>query len=664
VVASIVLLLTLAGFAVSSVASAHAAAFECEPVQAANEIPAPPPIWKLSGRPPSAAEVAYEAKISPLCASGYVPVPTPNGPAAPLQTPNESLRTGQLSLSLGTLSSTERRAAVPPAYNGEKCQLGGCYWHVADQVLKSAVGMEYATTVAEPHVSTYVYAHSIDQLGVSAGGTGHIKNTIEAGLDVDPGLFGSSKPHFFIYLNDNEYAGPPDCYDCDYHPYGEPKLAPGGEVPTGTTQIKIGVEFWGGDWWIWAGTQWIAYVEPGFWPGDDFTKGELEQNFGEVFDNESIPTSQMGNGQFGSSSAATPMTAPLIMLTEDQEETTSLAKELVTDSALYSLGAINGARTEWHFGGPGDPAPPTATTEAAQNTTQTESTLHGAVNPYGSSTEYYFQYGETSSYGQSTSEVPAGEGTTSVAASAGINRLEAGKTYHYRVVAHNSWGTSYGSDETLTTLGADIVSEEPEGNGACRYMVGMPESNGHEFGWYASNVKGVTCTKLTALGRTGSSGRNNIVSVESEGDGADRYVVGLPASNGHEFTWEATNLKGMTPPEAMAVGELTNSGRADIVSVEPEGDGACRYMVGIPASNGHEFSWEATNLKGMTCTKQIAIGRTRSPGQGNVVSVEPEGDGADRYVVGMPESDGHEFGWYATNLKGMTAAEAITVGGL
>jgi len=172
-------------------------AFTCGPATAANEIPAPPPIWELSGKPPSAEEVAYADATKPLCPTGQVPSPIASGSAAPLLTPTSG------GVGIGELGATSERRAVPPAYSGKRCYTegpwkGGCYWYVENEVKKNAIGMEYITNVSEPRVSSFPGAHSIDQLNLGAGGPGDDHNTIEAGIDVAPEMFGGSqKPHFF-----------------------------------------------------------------------------------------------------------------------------------------------------------------------------------------------------------------------------------------------------------------------------------------------------------------------------------------------------------------------------------------------------------------------------------------------------------------------------------
>ena len=45
------------------------------------------------------------------------------------------------------------------------------------------------------------------------------------------------------------------------------------------------------------------------------------------------------------------------------------------------------------------PSPPTATTGTASNQAQSSATVSGTVNPNGTDTSYFFQYGTTTAYG-------------------------------------------------------------------------------------------------------------------------------------------------------------------------------------------------------------------------------------------------------------------------
>jgi glutamine amidotransferase-like uncharacterized protein len=94
---------------------------------------------------------------------------------------------------------------------------------------------------------------------------------------------------------------------------------------------------------------------------------------------------------------------------------------------------------------------PSVATGSASSVTCNSATLNGTVNPQGLSTSYFFEYGTTASYGSATTEMDVGSGTEEVSASAGVTGLNEQTTYHFRLVATNSGGTSYGDDATFTT---------------------------------------------------------------------------------------------------------------------------------------------------------------------------------------------------------------------
>ena len=119
----------------------------------------------------------------------------------------------------------------------------------------------------------------------------------------------------------------------------------------------------------------------------------------------------------------------------------SLAVLVVMAAALPALAA--------------DPLAPVVTTGAAGGIGAKTATLNGMLNPSGVSTIYWFEYGTTTSYGLQTGTHGAGSGTSARPVSAHIFGLVAGTTYHYRLVAQNSAGTTDGQDQTFTTSAAN-----------------------------------------------------------------------------------------------------------------------------------------------------------------------------------------------------------------
>ena len=77
--------------------------------------------------------------------------------------------------------------------------------------------------------------------------------------------------------------------------------------------------------------------------------------------------------------------------------------------------------------------------------------LTGTVTPNGVATTYRFQWGSNTSYGSSVDAVSAGSGTSAVPVRADVSGLTANAWVHYRLVATNAAGTSYGPDRSFRT---------------------------------------------------------------------------------------------------------------------------------------------------------------------------------------------------------------------
>jgi uncharacterized delta-60 repeat protein len=100
------------------------------------------------------------------------------------------------------------------------------------------------------------------------------------------------------------------------------------------------------------------------------------------------------------------------------------------------------------------PGAPLAATEEATAVSLSAATLHGTANAHGASTAVSFDYGLTTSYGTTVPGNPtpvAGGSPTPV--SAALTGLAPNTTYHYRLIATNTFGTAAGNDRTFTTFG-------------------------------------------------------------------------------------------------------------------------------------------------------------------------------------------------------------------
>ncbi len=99
---------------------------------------------------------------------------------------------------------------------------------------------------------------------------------------------------------------------------------------------------------------------------------------------------------------------------------------------------------------------PSVTTSSSSNATYSSAILYGYVDAHGLATNYLFQYGTTSGYGGQTPLAPAGNGTITIKLSETVSGLQPGTTYHYRIVAVNSAGTTDGLDRTFTTASVPL----------------------------------------------------------------------------------------------------------------------------------------------------------------------------------------------------------------
>ncbi len=126
-----------------------------------------------------------------------------------------------------------------------------------------------------------------------------------------------------------------------------------------------------------------------------------------------------------------------------------------TSTYHYRLDARNAAGMAYGadqtFTTPGPGSAPSITTMPVSLVTAASAQLNASVISIGSSASVHFEWGTTSDYGNSTPIIgtPA-SGPISVTYN--LNGLSAGTVYHYRADATNVNGTSYGGDQTFTTL--------------------------------------------------------------------------------------------------------------------------------------------------------------------------------------------------------------------
>jgi hypothetical protein len=155
------------------------------------------------------------------------------------------------------------------------------------------------------------------------------------------------------------------------------------------------------------------------------------------------------------------------------------AQYLEITEATDNLGVSVGPRGE----------APIASTSGASAVQSYQATGNGNVDPNGAATSYHFEYGTTAGYGNSTPSWSAGSGWDPATVSGTISGLEPATTYHYRIVASNSFGTSYGSDQLFTTPSAMRSAVVVDSSGITHVYYRAQNSQLQEYYQYGSQWK-------------------------------------------------------------------------------------------------------------------------------------------------------------------------------
>ncbi|MBA3807502.1 MAG: PD40 domain-containing protein [Solirubrobacterales bacterium] len=103
------------------------------------------------------------------------------------------------------------------------------------------------------------------------------------------------------------------------------------------------------------------------------------------------------------------------------------------------------------------------TTELQPETAKLTGSINGPLgNPKlaNPGATYHFDYGTSPAYGKSTPEVRAPEASGPIAAEAQPTGLLADTVYHYRLVASDSFGTTFGEDRVFKTPGPPQITSE------------------------------------------------------------------------------------------------------------------------------------------------------------------------------------------------------------
>ena len=263
------------------------------------------------------------------------------------------------------------------------------------------------------------------------------------------------------------------------------------------------------------------------------------------------------------------------------------------------------------------PGPVEAVTTLVSEIYQTQAQLNGTVNPRGYDAKYYFQYGETPSYGSTTSEGDAGSGSGAVTESATITGLEPGTTYYCRLVATSGGITSYGSGQAFTTISP---------------RVSFQANSGEMYTYVGSPYEVVNTTEGMMPGTSPS-----IAAMPSGG-----YEIAFQANSGELYTYSTSPYKVVNTTEGM------KPGTSPSIVATPGGG----FEIAFQANSGELYTYSPAPYKVSNTTEGM------KPGTSPSVAVAPSGE----VEIAFQANSGELYTYVASPYKVNNTTEGMMAG--
>jgi hypothetical protein len=242
---------------------------------------------------------------------------------------------------------------------------------------------------------------------------------------------------------------------------------------------------------------------------------------------------------------------------------------------------------------------PIVTTEPASYVNTLEPELNAKINPGGVDTHYHFEY-DTREYREGEGAhgpqvpVPAGDigaGGKSIPVSQALGSLERSQTYHYRVVASNELGTTYGADQSFTTL--------PPCKGAEEQCVWSAQATANPPSTSEYKLSGVSCPSSTlcvAVGRN-TYKDNSFLDVWN----GSEWKLGKEPLGGNAFAEEAKRISCPGVKYCIGVG-ATKEGGIQAWKFYPEGS----YWIPIGKTPPTPTGGTGAKLTDVSCSSESA----------------------------------------------------------
>ena len=343
---------------------------------------------------------------------------------------------------------------------------------------------------------------------------------------------------------------------------------------------------------------------------------------------------------------------------------------------------------------------PVALTEGAEALAVDEAVLHGSIDPGGLPTEYRFEFGETTLYGDSVPVPDGSAGSSSgyVEVNQLVTGIEPGTPYHYRIVAHNDAGTFTGVDRffgttppVATTGGASNVlastatlhgEVDPEGLPTRFYFEFGPDTSyGRKLPIRSENVgSGTTAVEVSTALSSLEGGRSyhyRLVAVNVAGTdyGADetfstappQWTAGyLPQPPNSGDGQQAFGVSCPEPNACVAVGQHWSLAVHTYATLAEHWDGESWSPMPTPDPAGIDEGWKYSRyalLRGVSCALPdscMAVGDYR--GTDDVVRPLAESWDGESWEMTAPALPADALEAQLTGVSCPSASDCTAVG--